>query len=169
MATKEQYDFFKSQYDEENVRNNELTKRAEIYLSIISLFLTAVLFKIKDILDSIKDVPVYLLTILLIAGLISFAISLLFLINSLKIRDYEGVIDFDDFISKNDDETQSTEDFFEDRVADFIVAVKRNEIINNDKANLLIMSRILILIGFLLTIAFIIVLLILKNFHYVKI
>ena len=168
MATKEQYDFFKSQYDEENIRNNELTKRAEIYLSIISLFLTAVLFKIKDIFDSIKDVPTFLLTILLIVGLVSFAISLLFLINSLKIRDYEGVIDFNDFIEKNDDTTQSPEDFFEDRVADYIVAVKRNEIINNDKADLLIKSRIFILIGFLLTISFIILLLILKNFHYGK-
>lgn len=169
MATKDQYDFFKSQYDEENQRNNELTKRAEIYLSIISLFITAVLFKLKEILDSIKEAPSLFLSILLIIGVISFAISLLFLINSLKIRDYEGVIDFDDFIKKNDVTTQSSSDFFEDRVADYIVALKRNEIINNDKAAGLIKSRIFMLFGFLFTISFIILFLILKNFHYAKI
>lgn len=169
MATKEQYDFFKSQYDEENTRNNELTKRAEIYLSIISLFLTAVLFKVKDIFDSIKDVPTEILTILLVLGLISFSIALLLIVSSLKIRDYEGVLDIGKFIKKNDKETQENEDFFEDRVADYIVSVKRNEVINNQKAALLIKSRIYLLIGFLLTITFIILLLILKNLHYAKI
>src|SRR5258708_27644832 len=162
-AFKEQTDFFKTHYDEENNRSNILTKRDEIYFSIISLFLTAVLFKIKDIFDYTKDIDHKYLIVLLCTGLISFSASLLLVVYSLKIRDFKGVIDIDDFIKKNNEGPQENEDFFRDRVADYIVAIKRNTKINNKKAGLLIKSGVFILSGLLFTVIFIITLLLLKT------
>ncbi len=106
--------------------------------------------------------PSFLLTAILILGLFCFSLGLIFIINSLRIRDYEGVIDIDNYLIKNNETFQSNEDFFEDRIADYIVAVERNEEVNNQKANLLIKARIGILCGFLITVIFIISLLIIK-------
>jgi hypothetical protein len=159
MPTKEQYDFFKSQYEEENSRNLELTKRAEIYLSVISIFLTAVLFKLADLFAILSDANTRLASIIISIALILFSISLVFIVNSLRIRNYEGVIDFDAYIQKNDDSVQENDDFFADRIADYIVAVRRNEVINDQKADMLIKARVFLLGGFLTTFIFILYLL----------
>ena len=159
MASKEQYEFFRQEYQEENVRNNELTKRAEIYLSIVSLFLTAVFFKVADFFNWLhnKEIIKSITTIVLVfLILLLFSVALILIINSLRIGNYEGVCDIDAYLEINKDVYQDDEDFFENRIADYIVAVQRNEAINNKKAQALTYSRYFILMGFISTVIFII-------------
>ncbi|OKS84553.1 hypothetical protein RG47T_5243 [Mucilaginibacter polytrichastri] len=129
---------------------------------MISLFLSAVLFKIKDIFDSANGLHNKVLLLFFCVGLLSLGIALFLLLFSLKIRVYEGVTDLDEFVAKNDQTTQNDEEFFQDRVADYIVAIRRNEAQNDQRAGQLALTGYFILAGLLFTITFIIYFFILK-------
>jgi len=154
MASIAQYQFFKELYAEENTRYNELTKKAEVYFSIVSLFLSAVLFKFNDVSSSIGKLHNVCLIIGLSISLIAVGIALLLLIYSLKIRKYEGTIDMEEYIGKNKTYYQEDGEFYEDRIADFIVAIDRNTETNNKRADLLTISTYFIVAGLLFLIAF---------------
>lgn len=49
MATKEQYEFFKSVYDEHRDRIKALESRAQLYFTIQSLYFGFVVLKLSDI------------------------------------------------------------------------------------------------------------------------
>jgi preprotein translocase subunit Sec61beta len=48
MATKDQYEFFRSLYDEEERTSLQLEGRAKVYLGIISAFLVTIFLKTDD-------------------------------------------------------------------------------------------------------------------------
>ena len=74
MATKEQYEFFKSLYDEENSRYSVLENRAKLYVTIIALYLGAIAFKIADVLalSSQLKVPLLAFTVVIVMFLAGF-------------------------------------------------------------------------------------------------
>lgn len=156
MATKEQYDFFKEKFKAEFDANVTLTKRGEIYLSVISLFLTGLIFKINDIIELIKKNYLIKYTFLLCLGLIMASAIMVML--SFTIRKYEDSLDVQKWFDELSDDEQPNNDFFDHRINDFLVSITRNGLVNNKKgaqlkiASYLILATILsigIFIGFI--------------------
>lgn len=153
MATKEQYDFFKDQFNEEEKRYSDLTKRGEIYFSILSLLLTGIMFKTKDIFEILKGIQdLRFKSILIAIFILSFAlfcIGFFFITLGLKIREFEGVTNMKGYIDSLEDCPPTNEDFFDDRIVDFIAATEQNESINDLRANRLAVALNFILGGFI--------------------
>lgn len=153
MATKEQYDFFKDQFLEEEKRYSDLTKRGEIYFSILSLLLTGVIFKTKDIFEILKTISDIKLKALLISifiiSFILFCLAFLFITLGLKIREFEGVTNINSYLDSLGDTPPTNEDFFDDRIVDFIAASEQNELVNDRRATRLAIALGFILAGFI--------------------
>lgn len=153
MATQEQYQFFKDQYNDEENRYLNLTKRGEIYFSILSLIFSASIFKIKDIIEILDKISITWLRItiivLLIISFLLFSIAFYFVVRSLKIRVYEGVIDFDNYLTTLGKAPPQNVAFFDDRIIDYIAATKKNENVNTSRAEDLEVSLKFIVAGFI--------------------
>lgn len=52
MATKDQYEFYRSLYDEEERTSLQLEGRTKVFLGIISAFLVTILLKSKEVKES---------------------------------------------------------------------------------------------------------------------
>jgi hypothetical protein len=159
MATKDQYDFFKEQYLDEEKRYDDLTKRGEIYFSLLSILLTGIVFNVKDIHDILlkgEQVEKISSTLVLIVAFLLFAVGFLFIANSLRIRTFEAVTDLNDYLDKLKDDPPTNEDFFDDRIVDYIEAIGFNEQINTKRANDLAIALKFIMAGFILLIFFLV-------------
>ncbi len=165
MATKEQYDFFKDQYVDEEKRYSDLTKRAEIYFSILSLFLSSIVFKLKEIFDlfeksnSCNKVVGFVFFIL---SFVFFGAAFYFITRALKIKTYQAVIDFENYRNNLGETAPTNEDFFDDRLIDYMYATEKNEIVNEERANDLTIALRFILAGFITIFIFIVIVLIQK-------
>jgi hypothetical protein len=135
LATAEQYEFFRFLYEEEERRYLHLESRAKLYLSIIALFIATLVLKAQDVQASVAVLKVPWLLILLQAILL--ASSLVFVVLSVFIRTYEGVADPEQVIEGFGEEAPSNEDFFDDRIADYVVATGRNAAVNDRCARFL--------------------------------
>jgi len=135
MATKEQYGFFLSLYQEEERTYEQLEGRAKVYLTIISIFLAGLLLKADDAKKSaaILGMPWWLLSG--VALLLSAA--LLLVVIAMRIRTYEGAADPEAIIAKFGERPPVDEDFFDDRIVDLAVATNRNSVVNNKTATTL--------------------------------
>lgn len=135
MATREQLDFFRFLYDEEERRYGQLESRAKLYLSVIALFLATLIFKLDDAQKSIAilGAPWWLV---LVEGIL-LATALAFVVIGVFIRVYEGVADPEDIVNGFGDEAPSNESFFDDRIADYVVATVRNSAMNDRAARFL--------------------------------
>lgn len=142
MATEIQYKFFEKLYDQENTRYGELETRAEFYLSVITIFLGVLAFKTEDIgkLAKLFDVPV---GILLLSAL-PFVVALFCVVFATSIRGYESAADPEDLV---DAPLPADDEFREDRMADFTVAVGRNSAANDNVASWLTASSIALTVG----------------------
>lgn len=129
MATENQYEFFRYLYEEENSRYSELESRAKLYITIISLYMGALAFKLDDVLK-ISNGRIFSLG-LFIGSVIIFSIALLFSILAIRIRVYEGITDPYDIFEEYGDEAPIDQDFFDNRIADLAVATDRNSIQND--------------------------------------
>jgi hypothetical protein len=129
MATDVQYNIFRSLYDEEAARYTSLANRAQLYFSIISLYLGALAFKFDDVNKFIKEFQVPRWMFLLVG--IFVALALLATIAAIWIRDYEGVCNPEEVIDHFDDVPPSDADFLDDRIAELAVATNRNSEHNN--------------------------------------
>lgn len=152
MATKTQFDIFKSVYDEENTRLNELVTRAKVYLSVETFFLGALLFKFDLVLKMTKDAPILSLTFILSA--VFFFVALLLTILSLRMLPYEAIFSPKQVINKFGETPPEDSDFLDDRIADLAVATEKNRKQNNRRANDLQWAGICLMIGFGTSIAF---------------
>lgn len=135
MASKEQYEFFRSLYQEEERTHEQLEGRARVYLSVIAAFLAAVLLKAPEVVKSAEALRVPWWMILTEA--IFLTASLLLILLALRIRAYEAVNDAEAIVNGFDGDGPSDEEFFEDRIADYAVAAARNLKANNETAGLL--------------------------------
>ncbi|HEY6159274.1 MAG TPA: hypothetical protein VIV88_17635 [Gemmatimonadales bacterium] len=135
MATKEQYAFFRALYDEEEHTYDQLEARARLYLTIISLFLAALLLKADEAKRSAEalGLPWFLLTTvaLLLAG------ALLLVVIAMRIRTYEGPADPQAIIEGFADEPPTDDTFLDERIVDLAVATNRNSVANNKTATTL--------------------------------
>lgn len=144
--TDKQFKYIEEQYKDEIQRDEYLSKKAQVYLSINSLIITALIFKAKDLKDLLVE-PTCLELILTFLTFISIFISFLFVLFTLGIYSFERPTDFQTIIEEQDNEIKD-EEFIENRASDYIVAFQENSKICDKKANYLRVSLIAMIIGF---------------------
>ncbi|MBV9874723.1 MAG: hypothetical protein JO025_08345 [Verrucomicrobia bacterium] len=125
--TKEQYEFFKSVYDEHKERAKTLEGRAQLYFTIQSLYFGFVILKFSDLFGSGKPSvsmpPSYQWFQVTVATFL--AVALLFTLLAVRMRDYQTTCDPIEAAEALDGIT-SNERFFALRIGDFAVAANRN-------------------------------------------
>ncbi len=138
MATQVQFQVFKGVYDEENHRYTLLAARAQLYFTLISLYLGAFAFKLKDVGEfaSTFKIPLWAFTI---AGAL-VAAALLGTVLAIRIRKYEVPCDLKRIIDEFGDSAPTDETFLDDRLVDYAVATERNVETNNKVAGCLAVS-----------------------------
>jgi hypothetical protein len=150
-VTKEQYEFFRALYDEEERTALQLEGRAKVYLGVISAFLAAVLLKAGDAKEIAKALQVP--WVLLISDAFPMSLALLLVLWSLRIRDFEAVNDGPALVDAYEDDWPGDAQFYRDRVADYAFASARNRRVNQETADLLawasraMAAGILVLLG----------------------
>jgi hypothetical protein len=150
-VTKEQYEFFRALYDEEERTALQLEGRAKVYLGVISAFLAAVLLKAGDAKEIAKALQV--LWGLLLSDAFPMSLALLLVLWSLRIRDFEAVNDGPKVIREFEDDWPGEARFLEDRIIDYAFASSRNRKLNSETAALLawasrsMAAGILLLVG----------------------
>ncbi len=151
MATKEQYEFFRFLYESEERIYQYLEARAKFYLSIISLFLAALLLKAEEVRTSAAayGIPWWILT--LVAAVLAVAIVLVVL--ATRIRRYEAVADPQKVVDSFGDIEPTNKDFFDDRIADLTVATMRNSAVNHRVANILLYTNLCLALAMLVLLA----------------
>jgi hypothetical protein len=143
LATKEQYEFFRSLYEAEERTYEQLEGRAKVYLGVVTAFLATVLVKASDVVESAKALNVPWWSILAEAILLTIVLTLILF--ALRIRAYEAVNDGEEIIEEFGENIPSDEEFFDDRIADYAVAASRNLRANNETATFLAWaSRLLV-------------------------
>ena len=154
MVTQKQYEFVKEHFEAENQREDLLTRKAQIFLSINSFVITAMLFKVKDLVSVVKDIKCDLILVPLILSFIFILISCIFIFETLKIRSYELPTNEDTLIDEFDNNI-SNDDFIDNRTADYLVATRRNKSVNDLKADRLKYSLLFIILGYVTSFTFI--------------
>ena len=140
MATQNQYDFFRILYQEETDRYNELEARARLYFAIISFYMSAIAFKFSDLVGFLQATriptaaPVFVATCMVI--------SLTACVLGIQIRTYEGIAEPRDIIASFGTQPPSDTEFFDARIADYVIASERNSAVNDRVANYLSVSAI---------------------------
>ena len=147
MITKEQYEFFSGLYEDAERTYGQLEARGNLYLGIIAGFLATVLLKADGAVSSANSLGVPWWAVLVEALL--FAGSLLFVLLALRIRSYEAVNDPQKIVDGWKGDGPSNEEFYEDRIADYVVAASRNAEINNQKATMLSVAGWLLVVAML--------------------
>lgn len=141
MATKNKYEFFEARYNEELERMRDLQRKAQIYLSLLSIIASVLLINITDFQCLIeKNNTLKITTFVFLAD--NFFI-LVFLITSIRLKNY--VVAFNPIAYPNEVPDNAPEyndpDFYDNRIADFLNAIETNQNINAEKANILKMSE----------------------------
>lgn len=153
MATQTQYDVFLYLYEEENKRYEHLQDRAKLYLSIASIYLAAIAFKVDDVLRLATQFRIPAWLWLMTGGILIAAVVLISW--AVCIRDYEGICDPIEVIATYVHKPPlSDEDFLNDRLGDLAAATNLNSAVNTRVARLLKWAAVAIIIAFSLQLAF---------------
>jgi len=135
MASKDQYEFFRRLYEEEERTSLQLEGRAKVYLGIISAFLVTFFLKTDDAINSASKLKIPF-PLLLVEALF-FSAALAFVLFALRIREFEAVNDGVRIIEEATNDGPTDEQFFEDRIVDYAFASSRNRQINNETSSAL--------------------------------
>lgn len=154
VASKDQYEFFQSLYEEEERVSQQLEGRAKVYLSVITAFLVAFLLKAEEVSRSAKALKIPWWA-MLVEALILGA-SLVCVVVALRIRTFEAVNDGVDIIEGYREELPTDEEFFEDRIADYAYASSTNRRVNDRVATTLAWAGWLLVAGMLFLLVLII-------------
>jgi len=148
MATKIQYEIFKAVYDEEAGRYSALESRSKLYLTILTFYLGALAFKIEDVMKFVSQfrVPLWLYMSISLVVLLSLLLTIL----ATRIREFEGICDLEQVVDSFGTDAPSDEDFLDDRLADLVVATKRNSIQNDKIAKCLQWASYMLFVAVLL-------------------
>lgn len=141
MATKEQYEYFKDRFGDELERKNALLRKTQLYFSVITVIASLIftnLSKLDGLTSSIPSLKITLPVIFCILFLI-----LVSLIYSVRMQNYSPAINIDSYLDElpTTNEEQTNEDFFDNRIAEFIAAIEINQETNNKKASFLKISE----------------------------
>jgi hypothetical protein len=153
---KEKLDYMLPILEQEFDREKSLNKKAQFYLSVATIVFSILVFKIKDIITinfSLIEI------ILIIISIILLGISLLYILLSMKIHSYVRPTPIN--ILK-EDVYQPLPDFLKRKMAEVIIAVKKNSYINNKRATLLDRSLNYLIGSFIIGTIFIIIAIILN-------
>jgi len=135
VATKTQYDCFKTVYDEETTRYAQLENRSKLYLTIITFYLGAIAFKVDAVLKFVSQfkvpISIYAAMAVVLLG------ALLLTVLATRIRAYEGIYDPEDVIESFGQSAPLDDEFLDDRIIDLAVAAQRNAEQNNTVARVL--------------------------------
>ena len=134
-VTKEQYEFFRSLYDEEERTANQLEGRSKVYLGLASAILAAILLKADDAQNLAKALAVPRKLLFLDALVVIVALLLVLL--AVRFRNYEAVTDGRSLIQSYAGQWPNEDQFYGDRIADFAAASMANRTINSEVATLL--------------------------------
>ena len=142
MATEKQYAFFKDLYEEESKRTDELHEHAKNNLGLTTLYSAFVIFVVEKLkADGPVTRAAFFATIACM--LVAFLLSLW----ATRVSVFEAVNVPADVLEEYGDDEPSDSDFFDDRIVDYTVAYERNAVVNNEKANQLIVARYCLLAG----------------------
>src|SRR4051812_4791043 len=111
MATKDQFEFFRSLYHDEERRYDQLSSRATLYLGIITLLLGTVALK----LDKTNVLLARTAAWLVLLDALLFAAAMIAVVWGSVIRGYEGVADPKKLIDSLRENPPSDSDFFDAR------------------------------------------------------
>jgi ABC-type iron transport system FetAB ATPase subunit len=125
MASQNQYGVFKAMYDEESARWKDLMDRAKTYISLVTLFSGLLIFKGSDVTEYLGAALQVRVPFVLGAAL--FIGSLIAIVLSTTVREYEGSGDPERIINElPEDEVMTDEAFFDDRIAELAAATANN-------------------------------------------
>jgi hypothetical protein len=145
MATEQQFLFFKSMHDAESSRSKVLQEHSKNNLSLVTLYSAFILFvadKLKPVSTLTKAIFIATIACMLAAFLLSLWAT--------KISIYEAVARPRSILEGFGDTPPTNEEFFDDRIVDYIVAYERNLRVNDGKAYFLEIARYMLLVGILL-------------------
>lgn len=148
MATEKQYEFFNQRYAEETERQRDLLKKSQLYFSVITLVSSILFANIQTFKDFVKDYTPLAITSSIL--LVTIAAILVCLFCSIRIKDYFQAIDTQEYLDNLPEEEEEDNEFFDNRIADFIAAVDKNRAVNDEKADWLKYSEYAILFFILL-------------------
>jgi hypothetical protein len=148
MATNTQYEIFKAVYDEEVERYSALESRSKLYLTILTFYLGAIAFKIEDVMKFVSQfrVPLWLYMSIALVLLLGLLLTIL----ATRIREFEGICDLEKVVDSFGAKPPTDEDFLDDRLADLVVATKRNSIQNDKIATCLQWASYMLFVAVLL-------------------
>ncbi len=141
MASEIQYQIYKDIYDQEQHRQEELINRGKIYHIICAFFLGGSAFKLQA-----SQVTGFMGWIYL-AGVLAFVLSFLLILLSLGIYQQERLFHPIKLIQSMGDKPPTDEDFLDDRIVDIAVAHSRNLRVNYQRAKLLRVASVLMVVG----------------------
>lgn len=152
MSSKAQYDAFRDIYQDEAARTARINTVAAACLPVPSFFLSALFFNLKVVLEVAQqsDCGIFVLCGVWFFFLFAILCSVL----SFFIRTQEGLFDPNTLAEEIEKNQPSDEQFFTERIADFVVATERNDKVNNRKAFWVRLAQICILLGFLFAVLF---------------
>ena len=132
-ATEQQYNICKAIYDEEKERYSALGVKANLYITLISFFLGAVIFKFDDLKHFLFlfHVPM----VLELVAAIFLIIALGFSLHAVIIRSYQAIEDIDDIINEELAKAITNSEFFGNRINDLAVATEENSKCNDKAAD----------------------------------
>jgi hypothetical protein len=129
MASEKQYLFFKSLYDEETERTKQLRDHAKNYLSLATFYSAFVAFAIQQ-----KASVLCVQKVVFFATVLCMLSAFLLALWASGIASFEVANDPEAIVDQFGDEPMSDEEFFDNRIADFVVACERNSLVNDRKA-----------------------------------
>ncbi|GGD72923.1 hypothetical protein GCM10011514_41280 [Emticicia aquatilis] len=152
------YDFSKEVYKNECDRENGLNNKSQIYLSLLTIILSSIIFNIKDVYDLIKmpefsninNTIIGVLVSILVTS--SIAISMIFL--SMRLFEYKNPYLFETlkkFYEKNEYDKKI---FDLETSKNYLKAARSNERVNDSKAKFLSYSYFFIILSFILSVVF---------------
>jgi hypothetical protein len=131
MASKDQYEFFKMMYEEEERRYDQLVDRGKSYITILAAYAGFMIIKGESFTPLIgKWSGSWLIKFSLVFLFIGFVSTIL----ALSILRHEGICDPSEVASTYRKISPKDEDFFNYRIADFVVACERNARSNDWRA-----------------------------------
>lgn len=142
MASKEQFEFFKSVYADEESRYRELIDRGKIILSLATLYTGFLAFTVERNSPASSE-----MFALFAAAVILLLTSFLLSILALGVYSYEGPADPEDILQNYGASPPSDADFFDARIVDYAVAANRNAAQNDRRAKFIFFSIAVLLAG----------------------
>ena len=154
-VTKEQYEFYRSLYDEEERTSVQLEGRSKVYLGVVSAILAAILFKADEARKTADALHIPWELLLLEA--LAMTLALLVVLWALRFRDYQAVSDGLDLVERDSNDWPTNEKFYAGRITDYAEASTENRKINRETAVLLALASWLMSSGILILLAMVMV------------